>query len=232
MQKKAIQLLSFIQKIKKFSFANWKNLQSKKKQPLLVYSLHSLKTLPLKTFIDCYVGDNLEGLVISDNCTKEVLQLHFNDLLMEYYDLVGSKESQVYLSLQKSIIKLIHKVNLLIPVVDIYLKYRSDELKNLISKLGFYFQKEYSNELILKQFEGFIISQKVEIEKKQKELNALVKVSIDEQKASRETFITNIVYMAKENFNVNIETDTVEVYAIKLKLFNNYVEQKIEAANG
>ncbi len=196
----------------------------------LPYVLHSIETLPLKYFIDCYTGKGLSKLAIRGKAPYTKLQQRFSEITTDYFDLIQSEQSKTYVLLQKQVIKLAFTINQLISIMRVYSVTKNPELKKIMSRKGFYFQTDIPDHLVLKQFEGFIKNMEIDLKNRQQDVAGLVRAGSEDEASTRETFLNNIIYMAREGFVVHLETVSTEMYALTLRSFNTYIEAKIEAA--
>ena len=226
MKKKLIQW--FILMVSAFRFAKKKKQQDSAIS--LPYLLHSIESLPLKSFIACYTGQGLQSLIISGHPTEEQLQEQFRNITLEYHDLIASEQSKAYVALQKQVIRIAGRIMLLNAVFPVYLNNRNEELKKIMSKNGFHFQKEQSEKLLNKLFVAYMKSLYAELSNKEKDVDKLIKEGSSTEQATRETFINNIIAMGKEGYVIDLEKVMTDVYALTLKAYNELMGAKIKAA--
>ncbi len=66
-----------------------------------IYS--SCNDLPLRKFIDCIVDENLQALTISGFPGESELKAAWDNILLEYSELIGNNEYRIYVQLFKDI---------------------------------------------------------------------------------------------------------------------------------
>lgn len=189
----------------------------------LPYSLHSYKTLPLKDYLDCITGEDYTGLIIHGTADIEILKNHFKELSIYYVDLANSDSNKHYVSILKQRVRLQSRILQLTAHIKFYLLTKSDVVKKLMSKQGFYFESAISDELLIKKFEGFMINLNINLEHMDKDLEQFENES-GGNIVTREVILRNIVEMGKHNYRVDLPTATAEFYFITAKAFAEFAE--------
>jgi hypothetical protein len=108
-------------------------------------------------------------------------------------------------------------------MINFYLRTKSTEVKGLMAKQGFFFDKDIPDQLLIKKFEGFIKHIEMNIEHREKDIAEFEKDSSG-TKVNRESILRNIVEMGKHNYRVDVSTATAEFYFITAKAFSDFVE--------
>jgi hypothetical protein len=152
------------------------------------------------------------------NSDIESLQIHFENIRDEYYDLVGSDGLKKYLAVKAEITLIKDRIDRSSMAFDIYWMNKNSEIKEILNNFGFYFDNSLPYNKCLIQFNGFIEDLKIDIKNIS---SSLLNEENDEEKkpVTRETFLSNIVEMNKEGFKADMNMMT-DVYAITLNKFN------------
>jgi len=228
MKKRLTQL--YILMVQCINFVKSKLPDKWRKQISSAYILHNIETLPLSAFIDCITGRSLQGLIISGKPSQDILKLKFDSITIDYYDIIGGESNTIYAGLLKRKTRLQSKQTQLYAIIKIYLLNKSPELKKLMSKNGFYFEKDLPDNILIKKYEAFAKGMAIDLEHVEKDIaNFLKSNGGDGKPVTRETYISNIISMAKENFIVDINKSTAEYYALTFKAFNQFMEIKAAA---
>lgn len=194
------------------------------------FTLRSSKNLLLNHFIDCYVENKLELLIISGQPNEQELKAHFYDLLTEYHDLIGSIQNKTILSYRKRLVKIREKIKQVIFCTHIYLVKRDPALKAILSKYNFRFESHLSDANVLKLLDSHVRNWNVDLEIVIKEIEQYNEKNKSDTKASRKTFLENIVAMKKEGFDIQLNSTMLDEYAVAVNAFNQLIEAKRKAA--
>lgn len=185
----------------------------------------------LSAFIDAYLNANYRAIVKSGNPDEEQLAAAWSDILLDYYDLVLTEKSKIYLGLNKQMLGYAARIEQLPVLVQGWLISRSDDLKRKIASLGFHFQKIHTDEQILNQLFAHIKYLTLEMDNRKKDMENLMKTDSDGGTVTRQTFIDNLIVLNKEfGIGVNDRAVTLEVYALCLHQFNEIIQAKMRAA--
>ena len=191
--------------------------------------LHDLTTIPLDSFISVYLNKEYALLIKSGNPDELELITHWNDLLLKYFDLLDSEQSSAYLGMQKQIWHLSFKMQAVSIMFSVWLISRNEDIKTMMSKRGFFFDKNSPENIIVNQFDGTIKNWNNQIKIVQKQMDEMEAESTS-IKVTRETFISNIVDMKKEGYNVSLQ-DSTEMYAVTLRKYKQYITHKYKSAS-
>ena len=197
------------------------------KQPVqsLPCLLLTIDKLTLAKFIHCSTTNDLTQLIDTGTATDAELEIHFNDIKIAFADLKESKNTLHFSNIQKQIVKLTYKIQFVATMLSVYFISKSDVLKKLISKQGFYFDATHTEELITKKFEGYCTNISIDIANKNKELQNLLGED-NGAKPTRESFINDIIQLTKEGYKIDIDTTMTDVYALSIKSYTQFLEAK------
>jgi hypothetical protein len=221
MLKKRIKRLLFGNMAKTSDLAK-SNLQAST-QTSLPCTIHSIDTILLKDYCKLISTKDLNILVVQGEASEAELTERYELIASQYYDLVGGDKQKIYVGLVKQKLQLIRRRNLLVAAFSFYCNNQTKDVKQVLSKLGFHFAEDTHDDKLISLFNAFVTSLDLEVQRRDIDLKKLYP-DADGEVANRETYINNIVRMAKEGFKVDFNTDTLEYYAITYKLFVDHLE--------
>lgn len=192
----------------------------------LPFTLRKISELSVNDWIRCDIENDLSVLIISGNPTAEELQLHYNDIAIEYHDLIGSSATRNMLMMRKKMIRLQYKIKQAIYCTNAYLYKRDKRLKEILSSLNFRFESSKSDQHILKLLEAHVKNWTVDLQKMQADIDTYVQKNKSADKVTRRTYLENIVALKKEGFDININATMLDEYAVAFNAFNQIMEAK------
>jgi hypothetical protein len=203
---------------------------SSKLTPLesLGYTLHTLSTLPLKGFIDCYCNNNFNSLLIKGQASLQALEGYFQSLKIEYYDLLGTAELKKYVVLNMELIQTKFKIENSITLMRCYIITRDERTVDLLSHHLYFFDKKWEEDRLVDDFNAFINDLQVDYKNITKKIQREFKEDDSVEKATLLTFLKNIVAMNQANYkaDINMMTDS---YAVTFNMYNEELKLKSEA---
>lgn len=182
--------------------------------------------LPLNIFIDCLIDEDLSGLIISGNPSKERLARTWEQIYIEYIDINQSAESLYSLRLQSEIALLSDEIQrveeilyLISPVMLPFCLGAESELVEVLRSYGYRqtidFTTEYSKVLV--SIRNRLNPKKLRLDSRINELTEYIK-SKASGKLTRSVFDTNLVRMSRfQGYAVRAKEITVAEYVMIFK---------------
>jgi hypothetical protein len=201
---------------------NGKNTELSTLEPCL---FHNVATLPLSIFMKCYLDNDYSLLCIEGEATDEQLKNVYDTIIIDYYDLINSPQTRIFVSLQKQVVKTVSRIKQVSAFLQMYMLCKNEKIKQNLSNLGFYFQKDTSTEVLLAKYSSFIKHLQIELDNKLFDIKTLTNPTGEAAETTRTTFINNIIVLSKHNgYAIDENNLTVEKYCLLLNNFNEYVE--------
>lgn len=228
LSQKARTLLSAFTKAKKDPIPLSNSTARNSKKSVLSNLYHHCSELPLDNFIDALVNGNTHRIVKYGEVPKEEIDITWQKILYEYFDLSGTKTYRTMFALNKEIIQLQARL-LSVQTCLKVLNYHPDiECERILRNMGYNYPFNRENPEEYK-------SNLEDIEKKSRTIKVSIDIKIAEKKSAEkgyhggkpteEMFMSNLIELSKYmGFRIKASEITVSEYIAILNKYNKEAE--------
>lgn len=190
-------------------------------------SLKEIHELVLFDFIKAYVDGDLSVLVHKGSVRPPdgKLKDHFQNILIEYHDLIGSTETKTLVQLRKKIIQFRSKIAQVISIGYSWNENRKPALLDILHAHGFFPAEEASKEDVYNQLFAHVKDWEVDLSVAEKDLDLYISKKKANDKATKKTFLDNVVVLKKNGFQIDIHKTMLDEYAVAIHHYNQMIEQ-------
>ena len=190
-------------------------------------SLKEIHEISVFEFIKAYVDGDLSVLLHRGSYVPPDWKLkdHFNNVMIEYHDLIGSPETKTLVQLRKKIIQLRSKIAQVISVGYSWNENRKHTLLEILHSHGFFPSEDASKQDVYNQLVAHVKDWEVDLDVAENDMELYINKKKSNDKATKKTFLDNVVVLKKNGFQIDMHKTMLDEYAVAIHHYNQMIEQ-------